>query len=513
MLSFSTPPLLLLSLLLFLSYSPVLCCRTGTNRECDSAPFVPGHNLVGEGFDVVTQKRKGAYVTDVKTYLTPGGNCTLCRNPLQGNKLQKLPASVVDWRAIGQCNTDLYSSEHTSVSSLVNTYTSEDSSDWKVGLNLGGFEVGGTRSAVYNFASRRSREDRYSFSIHRLTCSHYSYRASDRPPLSTEFINDLARLPSVYNSNSKAQYRNLILIYGTHYIRQAYLGGRFRRVTAARTCLSSLNGLSSHKVHSCLSWGVSVGLGKVKLSGGHDSCSKVLQNRDTSTRYSSGIHHHYTSVEGGTGWSGEFSLTRDDSQGYRNWLNTLKDHPDVVKYSLKPMYELAPQWTKRIGLKAATEEYLEENAISTTSRTPNCGYNPNLDYNCCPKQAWRGTLVVTINRAWDLEGDTWSRTDAYVKMRYGSISRTTRMIESNNPRWNARFDLGNVDTSLGLKVELWDEDLRYDDLLISCAMRDIKQGSYIHTSSIGESGVEFEHTLTCDPHLTGDKCDEYKPSP
>ncbi|KAM4603874.1 perforin-1-like [Polymixia lowei] len=505
MLSHSNLSLFYLSLLLFLCHqSLVLSCETGSYDQCVSAPFVPGYNLVGEGFDVVTLQHKGAYVIDVKTYLTPNRTCTLCHNPKQGNKLQKLPVSAVDWRPMSHCALELAKSSHSSVSSLVMAQTNQDTSHWKLGLEFTvGLEVGGSHSKAASFATARSREDNYNFMTHMVRCSHYSYRVSNRAHLSSEFSKDLDALPSRYTAYTRVPYQRFIDTYGTHYIRKVHLGGRFRRVTAIRTCLSTLNGFSRDEVESCLSTGVSVGLGKFKFPFYLSNCKKVLENRGVSTHYSSGHFQDYTEVVGGSGWDGFISITYE-SQGYQNWLKTLKDHPAVTRYSLRPMYRLVEDYYRRAGLKAATEQYLRGSAISNLARRTSCS-------SCCPANAWRGTLEVTIIKAWGLQGDYFDETDAYVKLRYGSIYKRTRTIISNNPYWNIYYSLGKVDTHLSLKIELWDDDVYYDDLLLSCDP-DVKEGSYTQTCYIDSYGIEYKAKLTCDPYLTGNRCNQYKPS-
>uniref|UniRef100_A0A3B4XUN7 Perforin-1-like n=1 Tax=Seriola lalandi dorsalis TaxID=1841481 RepID=A0A3B4XUN7_SERLL len=456
--------------------------------QCESAPFVPGYNLVGEGFDVVTLQRKGAYLVDVNTFLTPNGTCTLCSNPLQVDVQQFYIVQHLKQFHVTLC-------VHVNHALLTFIFSCQ-SLQWTgvhspnaipistaVGLNLNKFlsaslEVGGTRSAAYNFATARAREDRYTFSTHRVACKHYGYRVSNRPPLSSEFIKDLARLPRLYNSATRDQYEELIHTYGTHFIR---------------------------KMHSCLSLGVSVGLGVAGLSHGQQSCTGFLKNQGKTVTHDSGLHQHFTEVVGGTSWTGEFSLTHEDSASYKNWLEALKNLPAIVEYTIRPIYKLVPSWTKKTGMKAAIEQYLKDNAVRTSPSEPTCGYSSNLAYNCCPKTSSRGNLVVTIVRAWDLQGDPIGVTDGYVKMWYGSIYRRTHMIQTNSPWWN-------VDTHLKLDFEVWDEDVIHDDRLISCDVH-VRQGTHEDTCSDSLGKFEFKFTLTCDRHLTGDRCDRYKPSP
>lgn len=158
--------------------------------------------------------------------------------------------------------------------------------------------------------------------------------------------------------------------------------------------------------------GISIGLGKLNPSAVQGSCKNILENRDVATKYNSGLHQHFADVVGGNGWLGEFSLAYDDSLGFKNWLNSLKDHPDVASYFIRPMYQLIPKGTKKSGMKAAIEQYITDSDVSQSHSERNCWRgNPNLDFNCCPRQAWRGKLTVEIIRAWNLKGDHLGPTD------------------------------------------------------------------------------------------------------
>lgn len=79
---------LVAALLVALAAAGAESCQIGSRSECDKAPFVPGHNLAGEGFDVVRMRRTGAYVINVKDHLNDNKTCTLCPNRFQSGQVR-----------------------------------------------------------------------------------------------------------------------------------------------------------------------------------------------------------------------------------------------------------------------------------------------------------------------------------------------------------------------------------------------------------------------------------------
>lgn len=145
------------------------------SKECENAPFVPGHNLAGEGFDVVTMTRKGSYVIDTEKWDLGNGKCKLRKNSYMNKIKQKLPAAVVDWRTLPKCSMKVSSQIFESSEALVNDSSSALSVSWKVGLDVkaAGAAVGSTHSREAKFAMQKSKEDKYSFTKHEVACSFY----------------------------------------------------------------------------------------------------------------------------------------------------------------------------------------------------------------------------------------------------------------------------------------------------------------------------------------------------
>ncbi|XP_016116697.1 perforin-1-like [Sinocyclocheilus grahami] len=489
-------------------------CHTGSQVECEKAPFVPGYNLAGEGFDVVRMHRKGAFLINVKSHMD-NGTCTVCKNRLQGGQIQKLPSAVLDWRPFSRCSKQLSSALHHSVDSLMKSSTSLINNNWEMDLSLddiGKAIFGGSHSDIAKFAQSQNAMDKATFALHELSCTYYSYRVADHPELSTEFSKHLQRLPTQYDEETKPLYRRTIDTYGTHYTRQVHLGGRVRRVTAFRTCLATLKGFSETDIKNCLNIELKITLGFLPANASlSNKCSQILKD-NMSMGFYQGFMTHKIEVLGGEKYFPDLVLNQSPAEAYSNWMMSLHDNPDVISYAIFPLHHLVADLEVSANLKRAVTAYIEDNMLSVNHKeNQGCSQTPNLDHNCCPMQAGRGKLVVMVQRAAGLKADLFTRTDGYVKVWYYLMYEETEVVMDNNdPEWNISYDFGSIEFGHELIFEVWDSDVIYNDMVGRCVVSP-ERGTHSHSCKLKRGIMYFTYNASCDAHLTGPRCSRYSP--
>ncbi|KAG1947396.1 perforin-1 [Pimephales promelas] len=394
----------------------------GASKECVDAPFVPGYNLAGEGFDVVTMERKGAYVINMEEWDLGNGTCNLRANNYMNGIKQKLPAAVVFWRTLPKCSNKVSSQVFESSEALVNDSSSALSVSWKVGLDVkvAGAAVGSTHSREAKFGMTKSKEDKYSFTKHEVSCSFYRYGLAENVHLHAEFLQAIKNLPASYDPDA---YRNLITTYGTHFTTSVMLGGRIKAVTAIKTCQAAVSGLTDTAVKDCLDVEASASYSVATVKAESHFCKEKKKKMGTNEKFSSMFSERQTEIIGGN-INGEDLLFSGSSHpnSRKNWFESLKSVPDIVHYTLKPLHFLLNEkHPARKGLKRAVEEYIIKNALMKVCSEP------------C--KIGLATLTVYNLKADGLYGDVFSETDGAVSVTYGTqIKRTATIDDNDNPR-------------------------------------------------------------------------------
>ncbi|KAK7124754.1 hypothetical protein R3I94_018966 [Phoxinus phoxinus] len=504
----------------------------GASKECEDAPFVPGHNLAGEGFDVVTMERKGSYVIKMEEWDLGNGTCELRNNNYMNGIKQKLPAAVVDWRTLPKCSMKVSSKIFESSEALVNDSSSALSVSWKVGLDVkaAGAAVGSTHSREAKFGMTKSKEDKYSFTKHEVTCSFYRYRLARKPPLHAEFLEAIKSLPASYDPDA---YRNLITTYGTHFITGVKLGGQMKAITAIKTCQATVSGLTDTAVKDCLDVEASGSYNVVTVKVESHFCKELKKKMGTNEKFSTMFNERQTEIIGGN-INGEDLLFSGSSHpnSLKNWLESLKSLPDIVHYSLKPLhFLLSTKHPARKGLKRAVEEYIIENALmkicsesckigrkcSARDRCACvCESSQVIKSNCCPPEKGLATLKVYNLGANGLYGDVTSETDGAVTVTYGTqIKRTETINDNDNPEWQEKFQFGPIKISMANKLtfKVYDADSYWNsDLLGECSF-DLRSGVVSKVCYFKYGTFFFTYEVKCAPSLNGPQCNEHKPSP
>ncbi|XP_076121872.1 perforin-1-like, partial [Alosa pseudoharengus] len=502
---------------------------------CRKPPFVPGHNLVGEGFDVVKLQTTGAFVVDVNRYqFHVFGNCTLCRNRLLGQE-QKLPAAVADWRVRVRCPRQrrLSARIYETGNAILEQNDKAFRAGAKVGLSLGGgVYLGGTQSKSSRFALSHSTHDRYSFATHQVSCQYYTLRLRNNPPLTRAFTMSLQTLPYAYAQSTAASFRHFLATYGTHYLRRVELGGQVRSTTAVRTCETTVSGLSVHDVSNCLSMEAAAARDGPGARAQRQFCRAKSRTFNKGRPFSAAFSDRVTDVLGGSGELGDILFGPDKKGSYDAWFKSLKALPGVVSFQLTPLHMLInphadPQ--RYYNLRSAIRDYIVRSGVGQVCRgrcaagqrdrncACKCNGHTSVDSNCCPRKLGLARLSVVVESAVGLWGDYFSRTDGYVKVFYGRQGSTTPVIWNNNfPQWNFRVPLGTVDLlrKVSIRFEVWDRDNRWDDDLLGKFTLMPARGQNVRRSFKLRHGVlNVSYSAVCAPSLGGSLCGSYSPSP
>ncbi|XP_073678559.1 perforin-1-like [Garra rufa] len=503
-----------------------------TSKQCEDAPFVPGYNLAGEGFDVVTMERKGTYVINTEKWDLGNGTCKLRKNKYMNGIKQKLPAAVVFWRTLPKCSMKVSSQIFESSEAVVNDSSSALSASWKVGIDVKavGAAAGSTHSREAKFAMTKSKEDKYSFTKHEVGCNFYTYRVAAKPPLHEEFLQAIKSLPASYDPDA---YRNLITTYGTHYTTSVKLGGQMKAVTAIKTCQAAVSGLTDTAVKDCLDVEASGSYGVATVKTEAHFCKEKKKKMGTNEKFSSIFSERQTEIIGGN-INGEDLLFSGSSHpdSFKKWLESLKSLPDIVHYSLKPLhFLLSTKHPARKGLKKAVEEYIIQNALMKVCSEPCnigrkcsardrcacvCQSSRIIKSNCCPTEKGLATLKVYNLKAKGLYGDRYTETDGTVTVAYGAQMKRTETINDNdNPRWPETFEFGAIMIRMANKLnfEVYDADSYWNsDLLGKCSF-DLRSGVVTDVCVFTHGTFFFTYEVKCAPSLQGPQCNEYKPSP
>ncbi|XP_078125884.1 perforin-1-like [Sander vitreus] len=454
------------SLVLSLPQCTYQSCVEGTPRQCLDAEFAPGTNLAGEGFDITKMERKGAFVLDMNQWKHKDKTCTLCSNPYLENKKQKLPLSVVDWRPKQSCSMKVASTLHRSSESVVSSSTSSVANNWQVNLDLkvgskgASLMLAGTHSKLADYSMEKTKNDKFSFTSHSMSCEFYSYRVSGTSKLHREFRHAVKQLPKIYSPEYKQQFYKLIDNFGTHYVTKVKLGGSVLSVTSIRQCQASLQGLSLEEVEMCLRVEASASI-KVTIKTQTEHCKKDIEKTDRKSAFSSLFNDRFTEIKGGYTTEPDLLFSADkDPSAYKEWLNSLSQNPDIVSYSLDSLHELLPtNTTVRKNLRSAISHYILEKGLwkNCTDRCQagiksdprdtcvcQCHNDPAVNQDCCPTRKGMARVIITVQRASGLWGDYITATDGYVKVSFNGqmVQRSPVIHNNNNPHWAMVVDLG-----------------------------------------------------------------------
>ncbi|XP_029920788.1 complement component C7 [Myripristis murdjan] len=395
------------------------CDLDSSHYSCDMDKTPPNSDFTGRGYDVLTGKLRGGVINTVSF----GGQC---RKVFSGDHkvYYRLPQSILR-----------YNFEVT-----VNNEEADESyeSSWSYMQHI-------TSNALFGHDRRTFHKELTDNKAHRLLIlkdhvelAQFQNSAPQYVTLAEGFWRALASLPLTYDYSA---YRQVLQMYGTHYMSEGSLGGQYQALLEFdRQALESTS-TTDREYQRC--WR------KVKRRWFRKkvttTCEKLTQALKSSYGHTTNKMPFKTSVLGGDpafiAALSVMDVENPEANGeiYDRWASSVKDFPEVINQKLRPLHELVKEvqcaGLKKLHLKRATEEYLAEEHPChcrpcqnngqplLTGTECRCVCKPGTSGQACEKGAVIGEQAGVIHGSWSC----WSS--------WGSCSggQRSRTRSCNNP--------------------------------------------------------------------------------
>ncbi|RMC08731.1 hypothetical protein DUI87_14980 [Hirundo rustica rustica] len=236
-----------------------------------------------------------------------------------------------------------------------------------------------------------------------------------------QFLQRLRQLPTEY---SYGEYRELFRDFGTHFIKEATVGGIYEYTLVMNSDELREAGFTLSDVQKCAQKGFNIGVnfGKFSVGLGVDSagCKALLKEIGDSTARKKFVEDFVALVRGGASEDIATLAHKDlpTAQLLQQWGDAVQYNPEIIKLKAEPLYELVTpsDVADSMKIKENLRRALDEFQLETSScRCAPCHGNgipflTGTECECLCPLGSSGT-ACEISRSKDLTGSFFPSSD------------------------------------------------------------------------------------------------------
>ncbi|XP_066284403.1 complement component C6-like [Branchiostoma lanceolatum] len=328
--------------------------------------LIPNIDIAGSGYNVLTEELSGQ-VLDNSKY---GGQCRTVYSGDHG-KTFRLPHNTQFYRFQVVADTSFRAEQFSSSKQFYQDTTANSQRD----IHAGGSASFSVFSASAEVASSQSHgnhdvirssqaSDSALFTVsNQVELAQFRMNGDNNFILTDSFYRALEELPVVY---SYAEYKKLIVDFGTHYVSAGKLGGQYRYAYRYNRRNLTESGLSDEEQKSCLSVEAKASFLGISAGGGYKKCQDNRLSQQAAGSFTLAARDSVSFVKGGKSeTAGSLAYAnRPMIDEYKAWLDDVKNNPAVISVELYPVSELVAGVSlaavKKRHLERALVQYLDE---------------------------------------------------------------------------------------------------------------------------------------------------------